>query len=157
MVETQIVEGDGPQAPALDIPSGSKTYRLSSKWLKFIYGFGILCCILVVTIPFGIMMFWLGKKAHITTTEEGVTIWYMGTRNIKWDEFEWLKQGVTSVSGLGIVGAVAGAALIKGPMIYKLKSQKRGGARIAVNMHENAAEIVRTFEARTGLSLGGKK
>ncbi len=143
--------------PGIELPKGTKTYRLSKGTRTVINITGVVCCLLVVMIPFGIMMFWLGKKAHITTSEEGVVVWYLGTRDIKWDEFEWLKQGRLSVSGLGVIGAAAGAALIKGPMLYKLKSQKRGGARIAVSWHENAAEIVATFEARTGLSLEGKR
>ena len=129
----------------------TKTYAMSKKWKTICIVLGVLCCLLIVMIPFGIVMFVLASKARITIADEDITIWWLGKRTIRWDEFKELRQGTASVHGLGLVGAVAGAALLSGPLTYELKrptGHKRGN--IAVHWHENAAEIVAEMTRRTG-------
>jgi hypothetical protein len=133
----------------------AKVYRLSKKWRTICIVLGVVCCLLIVMIPFGILMFVLAAKARIVMYDDRVEIKWMGTRKIAWSDFERLSQGTASVHGAGAVGAMVGAALISGPITYKLKNQKDVGSRIAVHWHENAPEILQEMQRRTGLQIQG--
>lgn len=111
---------------------------------------GILSCLMVVLAPFGILMFVIASKARITIADEDITIWWLGTRKIRWDEFVSLRQGSVSIHGLGVIGAVAGAALIRGPVSYELDRKRGKHGNIAVHWHEGSAEILKELQARTG-------
>ncbi len=138
----------------------TKTYRLNKKWRTIIIVLGVLCCILIVLIPLGIVTFLLAAKARIEISDEKVMIWWLGTRNIKWDEFEILRQGKLSTASListtDVLTRVAISSLISGPITYKLKGKKTTG-NITIHWHENAKEILETFEAKTGLTIQGLK
>jgi hypothetical protein len=129
-----------------------KTYRLSKKWKGVFIALGVISCLLIVLAPLGILMFVMAARARIAVGEQAITVWWMGKRTMAWNEFAELHQGSFSVHGLGVVGAVAGAALVKGPLVYTLKT-RRGAGRIAVHWHENPAEILREIQARTGLPI----
>lgn len=133
----------------------AKTYRLNKRWRTIFIVLGVIGCVLIVLIPLGIMMFVLVKKARIEVSDEQVLIWWLGTRRIKWSEFEEIRQGRLNVVRGSAVGRLLGAAFVSEPITYKLKGEKRGGARIAIHWHESSKEILQEFQTRTGLQIQG--
>jgi|GEM_PF-3536570 len=118
-----------------------KTYHLSGRRRAFFIFLGVICTILVVLIPLGIVMFLLVIKARIRVTDEGIQVWWLKKRDIKWEEFEWI--------------TLVGPALRSGTAIYKLKGKEATGARMALAWHEKANEIEGIIELKTGLEIGG--
>lgn len=141
----------------------SSTYRLARRWKVTCITLGVLCCLLIVLIPLGVIMFIVAGKARMTITDEALVVRWIGTRVLRWEDFEAFKQQAFSVAGgvpgLGLAGAVAvGAAkgvassFVSGPVAYKLKGKRMRG-NLAVHWHERSGELAAAIEARTGLSI----
>jgi hypothetical protein len=137
-----------------------RVYRLTKGWRVTCVVLGVLCCALIVLIPFGILMFILAAKARIAIADEGMVIRWMGTRAIAWEDFQDFRQMPLSIAGgvpgggllVGMaVGAAKGvaAASIRGPVGYLQAGRKTWG-NIAVHWHERSGEIVALMEERTG-------
>ncbi|MFO0746706.1 MAG: hypothetical protein U1F43_13695 [Myxococcota bacterium] len=148
------------------IQAHGTTYRLATRWKVTCIVLGILCTLLVVLIPFGILMFILAGKARVVTADEGVVIKWIGTRVIRWEEFAGFQQMpfhmAGHVGGLGLAGAlVAGAvkgavsAMVSGPIQYTLTNKKSGN--IAAHWMAGSVAMVDTFEQKTGMTIVPKK
>jgi len=146
-----------------DADAAGTTYKLARRWKITCVFLGVLCCLLIVLIPFGVVMFILAGKARMTVTDEALVVRWLGTRVLRWEDFEAFKQQpfrmVGGVGGLGLAGAVAvGAAkgvassFVSGPVSYKLKSKRMWG-NLAVHWHERSGELASAIEERTGLSI----
>lgn len=142
------------------------TYKLARRWKTTCIVLGVLCCLLIVLIPLGVIMFILAGKARMTVTDEALVVRWIGTRVLRWEDFEAFKQQpfhmVGGVGGLGLAGAVAlgaakgvAASFVSGPVSYKLKSKRMWG-NLAVHWHERSGELAGAIEERTGLSIRAK-
>ncbi len=120
-----------------------KTYKLRTSHRNFCIFMGVLCCVLVVMIPFGIMMFWLATQPRITITDQHLIVRWFGTRTIPWAD----------IASLRVAGTQGVQAAAQGPISYTLKSNPSGNPRIAVGSFEGREEIMAEITRRTGLQI----
>lgn len=148
------------------LSESAATFKLARRWKVACITLGVLCCLLIVLIPLGVIMFIVAGKARMTVTDEALVVRWIGTRVLRWEDFEALKQQAFHVAGgapgLGLAGAMAvGAAkgvassFVSGPVAYKLKGKRMWG-NLAVHWHERSGELLAAIEARTGLTINAK-
>ena len=153
-----ITKEDAPRL-IMEAERNNRLYKIKTPWRVFYLIFGIVCFLLIFTIPFGIIMLMLYFKPCIAIAEEAVVIKWIGTRVIKWDDFGEFRLGKTHVYGnpalglaVNVAANMAASVLIKGPLQYTLKGNEIWH-NIAVHVHNRSAEIVEEFEKRTGQSI----
>ncbi|MCA9565752.1 MAG: hypothetical protein KC561_19780, partial [Myxococcales bacterium] len=90
-----------------------QVYPCKPGWVKSQVFAGVLCCILILTIPLGIWIIIAARKAKLGLTEEGFVFKGIGSSACRWSDIETLSIGNQSahVTGGGLVGALAAAAV----------------------------------------------
>lgn len=139
-------------------------YPLKSGWRKTQMFAAILTCLLIITLPLGIWMIMIIRKAHAGTTAEGFYLKMYGTNAARWSDIEEFRLGRMNVhvQGGGLVGALAGAAVsaavskrtqgLKGPIEYRLKG-KRMWRMFPAHMIENSVAFGLEAEQQTGIQF----
>ncbi len=137
-----------------------RIFPMKSGWKKMQMFAGILCCLLIITIPLGIWIIIRARKACVGLTEEGFAFTYLTTVAHRWSEIESISvSGMSSAMfGGGLVGVAAAAAVakktqgLKGPIHFKLKG-KRSSKIIPAHTIENSLEMARQIELLSEISF----
>ncbi|TNF38036.1 MAG: hypothetical protein EP329_01530 [Deltaproteobacteria bacterium] len=139
-------------------------YRIKSGWKGMMIFAGVLTCLLVITLPLGIWMFFVAKNARVGITDKGFAISWFGTSAFRWDELEAFRPVALNfhVHGGGLVGALVGVAAsaavsartegLKGPLGYKLKG-KRMFREMPAHAIENSVAMAQEMEKHSGLTI----
>lgn len=120
------------------------TYRLTPRARLIAIAIGIVCCVSVVLLPLGVLAFVVAYRTHITLTDMGITIGWMGSRTLRWSEIIALRWETEAHDLFASLARIGGP-----PLLYELSpaSGKQGG-RISVRWHENSDDLVRELQAR---------
>ncbi len=140
----------------------STTYRLATRWKVICITLGVLCTVMIVLIPLGVIMFIMASKARVVASDDGLVVKWIGTRVMRWTDFASFQQMPFNlhipIPGLGIaaaaaMGAATGAAsaMVSGPIQYTLKNKKSGN--IAAHWMAGSVGLVATMEAKTGMII----
>jgi hypothetical protein len=148
---------DGKQL-LMEAERSGRIFTVKSGWRKLQIFAGILCCILIITIPLGIWIIIKAKKARMGLTEEGFAFTYLTTVAHRWSEIESFTIGSINAAafGGGLVGIAAAAAVkkrtegLKGPIHVKLHGKKIPKI-IPAHTIENSMEMARQMEALSGI------
>lgn len=142
--------------------AAGEVYAIKAGWRKTQMFAAILTCLLIITIPLGIWMIALIRKAHAGTTPEGFYLRLYGTNAVRWSDVEEFRLGQLNVhvQGGGLVGALAGVAVsaavakrtvgLKGPIHYRLKGKRMWGM-FPAHMIENSVAFGLKAEQYTGI------
>ncbi len=135
-------------------------YPLKGSWRGMQIFAGVLCCLLVVTIPLGVWIIISARKAGAGFTEEGFGYRYLNTIAGRWEDVESVT--LSSMSGAefggGLVGLAAASAVkarttgLKGPLLVKLRG-KRMPVMIPAHMIENSLEMALEVQRLSGRSF----
>ncbi len=137
-----------------------RIFYVKSGWRNMQIFAGVLCCILVLTIPLGIWIIVRARKARMGLTEEGFAFTYLTTIAYRWSDIEsFTLTGMSgNMFGGGLVGVAAAAVVqnktqgLKGPIRFKLK-EKRSFSMIPAHTIENSMEMARQMELLSGISF----
>ena len=140
--------------------NSGRVYRVKSGWRKMQIFAGLLCCLLVFTIPLGIWIIVRARRARMGLTVEGFAFTYLTTIAYRWSDVESFSLiGMSgSMFGGGLVGVATAAAVekktqgLKGPLQFTLKGKKRP-IMIPAHTIENSIEMAREMERLSGLSF----
>lgn len=120
---------------------------------------GVLCCLLVLTIPLGIWIIVRARKARMGLTEDGFAFTYLTTIAYRWSDIEsFTLTGMNAAMfGGGLVGVAAAAVQkktqgLKGPLQFRLKGKKLP-KMIPAHTIENSLEMVMEMERLSGISF----
>ena len=121
---------------------------------------GILCCVLIFTIPLGVMMLMIYFRPFIAVTNEGVVIRLISTKMIRWNDFEGFrlaKEGkITStyrkLLAKNNMNEMDKTVQAKKHLEYNLKDQDNWHS-IPTHLFDRPTEILSEFENRTGCSI----
>lgn len=137
-----------------------QVYPMKKGWQRSQIFAGVLCCILIITIPLGIWIIVRARNAKAGLTREGFAFRYLTTVAFHWSDLEsvTLSNIGGSAFGGGLVGAGVAAAVrkktggLKGPMSIKLRDRKRP---VIVPAHtiQNSLEMAREMERLSGVSF----
>ncbi|MBD3370940.1 hypothetical protein GF402_11350 [Candidatus Fermentibacteria bacterium] len=105
-----------------------QVYPMKKSWKRMQIFAGILCFILILTIPLGIWIIARARNAKAGITREGFAFRYLHTVGFHWSDMEsvTLSKVGGSAYGGGLAGAGIAAAVskktigLKGPMNIKL-------------------------------------
>ena len=137
-----------------------RVFRVKSGWRKLQIFAGLLCCLMIITIPLGIWIIVRARKARIGLTAEGFAFTYLTTVAYRWSDIEsFTLVGMNaSMFGGGLVGVATAAAVkkktqgLKGPLRFTLKGKKRL-FMIPAHTIENSMEMAREMERLSGISI----
>lgn len=139
-------------------------FKMKSGWRKAMYFAGVLSCLPILTIPFGIWIFVMARRACVAVADRGFVVRSFTTRAFAYEDVEsFTPTGMhMHVHGGGLVGALAGAAVqavveaktqgVKGPIEFKLKG-KWMPLQIPAHTVENSVAMVQALEQRSGRSI----
>jgi len=139
-------------------------FKMKSGWRKMMYLAGVLCCLPVVTIPVGIWIFVMARRACIAVADRGFVVKSFTIRAYAYEDVERFTPLSLDihVSGGGLVGALAGAAVsaavaaktqgVKGPIQFKLKG-KWVPLQLPAHTVENSIAMVHAIEQRSGHAI----
>ena len=139
-------------------------FNMKSGWRKMMYFAGVLCCLPVVTIPFGIWIFVMARRACIAVADRGFVVRGFTTRAYAYEDIERFTPLSLNmhVSGGGLVGALAGAAVsaavaaktqgVKGPIQFKVRG-KWVPLQLPAHTAENSIAMVQALEQRSGHAI----
>lgn len=137
-----------------------QVYPLKDSWRKFMKSTAVLCCLLVITIPFGIWIWIAANKAHVAIGQEGFALKIFGTRT-------WAYKDIASFTAAGLGGHAMGGGLVgvalasavsarseglRGPLMIKLKDRKIPN-QIPAHQIQRSVAMARELEKRTGLEI----
>jgi len=154
---------DGKKVLA-DADASGLVHRIKPGWRRAMIFAGVLTCLLIIGIPFGIWFIIAATKARIGMNDEGFAVHWLTVRAYRWEDIEQFAPGNLHihVHGAGLVGALVGAAAsatiqartqgLKAPLQFKLKG-KRGWKMFPAHAVQNSVEMAREMERRTGLAI----
>lgn len=135
-------------------------YPMKGGWRKMQIFAGVICCLPIVTIPFGVWIIVKARKAGVGITDEGFAYRYLTTIAARWEDVESIT--LSSMSGAefggGLVGLAAASAVkakttgLKGPLYMKVKGRKLG-MMVPAQMLENSVEMGLEFERLSGATF----
>lgn len=137
-----------------------KVYRLKKGWRRYQKFAGVLCCLLIITIPLGIWIFVAANKARIGLGKDGFVLKMFGTKAVAWNDIEKFtaaKLGSSAMGG-GLVGLALASAVsartegLRGPLWVKLKDRKMQ-VQIPAHSIENSVAMAREMERLSGLEI----
>ena len=148
------------KALLMQAEQSGRIFRMKSGWRKMQMFAGILCCLLILTIPLGIWIIIRAKNARMGITEEGFAFTYLTTVAYRWSDIESFSlSGMSSAMfGGGLVGVATAAVVqkktegLKGPLRFTLKG-KRSFKMIPAHTIENSLEMARQMELLSGLPI----
>jgi hypothetical protein len=139
-------------------------FKMKSGWRKAQYFAAALCFLPVITLPFGIWIILMARRACIAVADRGFVVRSFTTRAYAYEDIErFTPLGLNiHVSGGGLVGALAGAAVsaaveaktqgVKGPIQFKVKG-KWVPQMMPAHTVENSIAMVRAIEQRSGHTI----
>ncbi|MBN1772072.1 MAG: hypothetical protein JXB32_12460 [Deltaproteobacteria bacterium] len=139
-------------------------FKMKSGWRKAMYFAGVLSCLPIITIPFGIWIFVMARRACVAVADRGFVVRSFTTRAYAYEDVErFTPIGMQMhVHGGGLVGALAGAAVgavveaktqgVKGPIQFKLKG-KWMPLQLPAHTVENSVAMVQALEQRSGQTI----
>ncbi len=139
-------------------------FKMRSGWRKAMYFAGVLSCLPIVTIPFGIWIFVMARRACIAIADRGFVVRSFTTRAYAYEDIErFTPLGLQMhVHGAGLVGALAGAAVgaaieaktqgVKGPIQFKVRG-KLLPLQLPAHTVENSIAMVQALEQRSGHAI----
>ncbi len=137
-----------------------KFFPMKGAWRGMQVFAGVLCCILVITIPLGVWIIISARKAGVGITEEGFAYRYLTTVAGRWGDVESVT--LSSMSGAefggGLVGLAAASAVkarttgLKGPLYLKMRG-KRLPVMVPAQMIENSVEMALEMERLSGVTF----
>ncbi len=138
----------------------NQTYKLKQSWRRFMKFAGVLCCLLIITIPLGIWFFIAAGKAKIALGQEGFAVRLLGTKAYAWRDIEALTPGQLGAHAMGggLVGLALASAVsarsegLRGPLFLKLKDRKLPHL-IPAHQIENSVAMARQMERLSGLTI----
>jgi hypothetical protein len=153
-------------ANALLAEAASKglVFKMKSGWRKAMYFAGVLSCLPIITIPFGIWIILMARRACVAVADRGFVVRSFTTNAYAYEDIErFTPMGLhMHVSGGGLVGALAGAAVgaaievktegVKGPIQFKVKG-KWVPLQIPAHTCENSMAMVQAIEQRSGHAI----
>lgn len=154
---------DGKRVLA-EAEAAGQVHLIKSGWKKAIIFSGILTCLFIITIPFGIWMFFVAARARMGFTDEALVVRWFGTTAYRWEDIEAFEPVAFQfhVHGAGLVGALVGAAAsavvtartegLKGPLAFKMRGQ-RTWKRIPAQAVQRSVELAQAMERHTGLQI----
>jgi len=153
------VKLDGKQL-LVEAERTGRIFPVKDGWRRLQIFAGILCCLLIITIPLGIWIIIKAKKARMGITEEGFAFTYLTTVAHRWSEIESFSIGNMDAAtfGGGLVGLATAAAVkkktegLKGPIHVKLHGKKIPKI-IPAHTIENSMEMARQMETLSGISF----
>ncbi len=139
---------------------GGQIYRTKDAWRKMQIFAGVLCCLLVITLPLGIWIIMRAKNARAGLTPEGFAFTYLTVVAYRWSDIESFSVGDMGASmyGGGLIGLAAASAVkkktqgLKGPLYFKIKGKKRNHM-IPAHTIENSLEMAMEMERLSGISF----
>lgn len=139
---------------------GGQIYRTKDAWRRMQIFAGILCCLLVITLPLGIWIIFRAKNARAGLTPEGFAFTYLTTVAYGWSDIESFSVSDMNASmyGGGLVGLAAASAVkkktqgLKGPLFFKVKGKKR---KLMIPAHtiENSLKMAMEMERLSGITF----
>ena len=137
-----------------------QSYRLKPGWRKMMIFAGVLCCILIIGLPFGIWIIIAAGKARMAIGQEGFALKIFGTKAWAWKDIESISVGQLSgaAMGGGLVGLALASAVsartegLRGPLLLKLKDRK-WPHQIPAHQIERSVAMAREMERRSGLTI----
>lgn len=129
-------------------------------WRKWQVFAGVLCCLLILTIPLGIWIIVKAKKARVGLTEEGFAFTYLGSVSGRWSEVESITPvGMGSMTfGGGLVGLAVASTVkartegLKGPLHIKMKG-RRTPKIIPAHTIDRSLEMALEMERLSGIEF----
>jgi len=135
-------------------------YPMKGGWRGMQTFAGVLCCLLIITIPLGIWIIVKSRKAGLGITGEGFAYRYLTTIAARWEDVESIT--LSSMSGAefggGLVGLAAASAVkakttgLKGPLYFKVKGRKLG-MMVPAQMLDNSVEMALEIERLSGVTF----
>ncbi len=139
---------------------GGQVYPTKDSWRRLQIFAGVLCCLMIITIPLGIWIIIRAKNARAGLTPEGFAFTYLTTVAYRWTDIEsfTVSDMNASMYGGGLVGLAAASAVkkktqgLKGPLFFKVKGKKRN-LMIPAHTIENSVEMAMEMERLSGISF----
>jgi len=135
-------------------------YPMKGGWRGMQTFAGVLCCLLIITIPLGIWIIVKSRKAGLGISGEGFAYRYLTTIAARWEDVESIT--LSSMSGAefggGLVGLAAASAVkakttgLKGPLYFKVKGRKLG-MMVPAPMLDNSVEMALEIERLSGVTF----
>lgn len=149
--------------PKAILEEGERTgqsYPLKASWRRFMRFAGILCCLLVIGLPFGIYIIIAAGKARVALGEEGFVLKIFGSRAWAWKDIDSFTAGTLdgSAMGGGLIGLAVASAVaartegMRGPIYFKLKD-RRMPLMMPAHQVERSVAMAREMERRSGLQI----
>ncbi|MBP9771020.1 hypothetical protein KBC97_02550 [Candidatus Gracilibacteria bacterium] len=133
-----------------------KLYKFKSNGKSLFIIAGVICVISFVGIPFGLMFFYMASTSKIIMKDDHMIYKMLTTKNIPYKQITKIRLAKPVSSnyyiGHGAPVFVNFATVI--PLIIEWNGKK---TKLSANFFENAEEITRTLEAKTGLTLEVEK
>ncbi len=133
-----------------------KLYKFKSNGKSLFVIAGVICVISFVGIPFGLMFFYMASTSKIIMKDDRIIYKMLTTKNIPYNQITKIRLAKpvssTYYIGHGAPVFVNFATVI--PLVIEWKGKK---TKISANFFENAEEITRTLEEKTGLTLEVEK
>ena len=135
-------------------------YPTKDAWRRLQIFAGVLCCLMIFTIPLGIWIIVRAKNARAGLTSEGFAFTYLTTVAYRWTDIESFSVGNMDASmyGGGLIGLAAASAVkkktqgLKGPLFFKVKGNKRN-LMIPAHTLDNSVEMAMEMERLSGISF----
>lgn len=121
-----------------------QVYKVSSGFKIFFWILAVLCCLMIILIPAGILMIYIIYKAEVRMTRDTFSRRWVGQKEVPWNE-------ITELSWLPAMGAMQRAMR---PLRIVAKSTTRTvKIGLPVGAFEKSEEIVAELQKRSGKSL----
>jgi len=139
-------------------------FKMRSGWRKAQYFAAALCFLPIITIPFGIWIIMMARRACVAVADRGFVVRSFTTHAYAYEDIEHFVPMSLDihVQGGGLVGALAGIAVskavesrtqgVKGPIQFKVKG-KWGSQLIPAHTLENSVAMVQALEQRSGKTI----
>ena len=159
MAKRELTKLDG-KAVMEEAERDQQVYKLKASWRRFQIFAGILMCLLVIGLPFGIWFIVAANRSQVGIGKEGFAFRMFRTRTWAWRDIESFSVGTLNASGMG--GGLVGLALassvtartegLRGPLLMKLVDRK-WPAQLPAHQIERSVAMAREMERRTGLTI----
>ena len=126
-------------------------YRYTGTYRKFMIFAGVLVCLLIITLPLGVWLIYIGVRGRVEVGPEGLVARHIRTRRIQFADIERFGIMTVAVRGQGILGALIARKIHGGKTAQHLvfKDAKTGKTwTLLLGIYEKKDELRGLIEQR---------